>query len=51
MFTTTKTKREVVHLALDELVRRRRQQSMTKLRGTFKHMMTAAELSKLRARS
>ena len=47
--TGAKTKKEVVHLALDELVRKQRQENMTKLRGTFPDMLTASNLQKLRA--
>ena len=47
--TGAKTKKEVVHLALDELVRKQRQENMTKLRGTFPDMLTVSNLQKLRA--
>ena len=47
--TGAKTKKEVVHLALDELVRKQRQEKMTKIRGTFPDMLTSSNLQKLRA--
>jgi len=47
--TGAKTKKEVVHIALGELIRKQNQEKITKLRGTFPDMPTAANLQKLRA--
>ncbi len=46
-----KTKKEVVHLALDELVRKQRQKKMIKLRGAFPNMLSTAKLQKLRSQT
>ena len=49
--TGARTKKEVIHLALDELVRKQRQKSMVKLRGAFPTMLSATKLQKLRLQS